>query len=264
MQLSTWGLSTYTDSQLDSLKVKKTQVQKVKTRLAVVESDTTMEPQSERYEPELTFQVARLRQRLSMKRMYEIKKNRCWFSGNNSMDSSLSSIDSDSSSFGSSPPPSLNTSTPMRIYPNLSDHSVNANKEFDFLFSLSPTKASTSSEEISESEIPSAPPYEIPKFEVTEDVSSTHSIVKKNHMSQNLLKEHSMSSQEMPPMLTDEAAIKVCPNCPNCPHKLPHNVHLPPSKPARTFEYLPPPPLPPRKSNSEVPPMRPPKLSLRT
>ena len=251
-----------------------------------------MEPQSERYEPELTFQVARLRQRLSMKRMYEIKKNRCWFSGNNSMDSSLSSIDSDSSSFGSSPPPSLNTSTPMRIYPNLSDHSVNANKEFDFLFSLSPrpslntstpmrtcpnltdeefnfffsspTKASTSSEEISASEIPSAPPYEIPKFEVTEDVSSTHSIVKKNHMSQNLLKEHSMSSQEMPPMLTDEAAIKVCPNCPNCPHKLPHNVHLPPSKPARTFEYLPPPPLPPRKSNSEVPPMRPPKLSLRT
>ena len=251
-----------------------------------------MEPQSERYEPELTFQVARLRQRLSMKRMYEIKKNRCWFSGNNSMDSSLSSIDSDSSSFGSSPPPSLNTSTPMRIYPNLSDHSVNANKEFDFLFSLSPrpslntstpmrrcpnltdeefnfffsspTKASTSSEEISASEIPSAPPYEIPKFEVTEDVSSTHSIVKKNHMSQNLLKEHSMSSQEMPPMLTDEAAIKVCPNCPNCPHKLPHNVHLPPSKPARTFEYLAPPPLPPRKSNSEVPPMRPPKLSLRT
>ena len=251
-----------------------------------------MEPQSERYEPELTFQVARLRQRLSMKRMYEIKKNRCWFSSNNSMDSSLSSIDSDSSSFGSSPPPSLNTSTPMRIYPNLSDHSVNANKEFDFLFSLSPrpslntstpmrtcpnltdeefnfffsspTKASTSSEEISASEIPSAPPYEIPKFEVTEDVSSTHSIVKINHKSQNLLKEHSMSSQEMPPMLTDEAAIKVCPNCPNCPHKLPHNVQLPPSKPARTFEYLPPPPLPPRKNNSEVPPMRPPKLSLRT
>ena len=136
-------------------------------------------------------------------------------------------------------------------------------EEFNFFFS-SPTKASTSSEEISASEIPSAPPYEIPKFEVTEDVSSTHSIVKKNHMSQNLLKEHSMSSQEMPPMLTDEAAIKVCPNCPNCPHKLPHNVHLPPSKPARTFEYLAPPPLPPRKSNSEVPPMRPPKLSLRT
>ena len=249
-----------------------------------------------------------------------VKKNRCWFNASNSLDSTVSSTDSDSSSFDSSPPPLLNTSNPMRIYPNLSDHSVNANKEFDFFslspppplnsstpmraclnlsdeefdffFSLSPqpslntsipmrrcpnltdeefnfffsspTKASTSSEEISASEIPSAPPYEIPKFEVTEDVSSTHSIVKKNHMSQNLLKEHSMSSQEMPPMLTDEAAIKVCPNCPNCPHKLPHNVHLPPSKPARTFEYLPPPPLPPRKSNSEVPPMRPPKLSLRT
>ena len=251
-----------------------------------------MEPQSERYEPELTFQVARLRQRLSMKRMYEIKKNRCWFSGNNSLDSIVSSTDSDSSSFDSSPPSPLNSSNLMRIYPNLSDHSVNANKEFNFLLSLSsrpslntstpvrrcpnlsdeefnfffssPTKASTSSEEISASEIPSAPPYEIPKFEVTEDVSSTHSIVKINHKSQNLLKEHSMSSQEMPPMLTDEAAIKVCPNCPNCPHKLPHNVQLPPSKPARTFEYLPPPPLPPRKSNSEVPPMRPPKLSLRT
>ena len=251
-----------------------------------------MEPQSERYEPELTFQVARLRQRLSMKRMYEIKKNRCWFSGNNSLDSIVSSTDSDSSSFDSSPPSPLNSSNLMRIYPNLSDHSVNANKEFNFLLSLSsrpslntstpvrrcpnlsdeefnfffssPTKASTSSEEISASEIPSAPPYEIPKFEVTEDVSSTHSIVKINHKSQNLLKEHSMSSQEMPPMLTDEAAIKVCPNCPNCPHKLPHNVQLPPSKPARTFEYLAPPPLPPRKNNSEVPPMRPPKLSLRT
>ena len=133
MQLSTWGLSTYTDSQLDSLKVKKTQVQKVKTRLAVVESDTTMEPQSERYVPELSFQVARLRQRLSM-----VKKNRCWFNASNSLDSTVSSIDSDSSSFKSSPPPPLNTSTPMKIYPNLSDHSVNANKEFDFLFSLSP------------------------------------------------------------------------------------------------------------------------------
>ena len=95
----------------------------------MIESDTTMEPQSERYVPELSFQVAKLRQRLSMVR----KKN--WFSANNSLDSIVSSTDSDSSSFESSPPPPRNKSTPMQIYPNLSDHSVNANEEFDSFFS---------------------------------------------------------------------------------------------------------------------------------
>ena len=69
-----------------------------------------------------------------MKRVKE-KKNRCWFNASNSMDSIVSSIDSDSSSFESSPPPPRNKSTPMQIYPNLSDHSVNANEEFDSFFS---------------------------------------------------------------------------------------------------------------------------------
>ena len=189
----------------------------------------------ERSVTELSFRVAKLRLRL------RLVKNRCWSNLNDSLDSSLSSIDSDSSSFSSPPLPPLNTSTPMRRCPNLSDHSVNANEEFDSFFS-SPTRTSTSSEEI-------------PKLEVTEDVSSTHSMVEINHKSQNRLEEHSPSPQDaIPTLFSDETAT------------LPLNVHLPPRKPPRTFctHLAPPPPVPPRKVNSHLPPKLPPKLKKRT
>ena len=182
---------------------------------------------------ELSFKVAKLRVRLRLVR------SKCW-STNNSLNSSTSSIESNSStSFASSP---LNTSSPMRRCLNLSDHSVNANEEFNSFFSSS-TDASSSSEEML------APVT--PKFEVTEDISSTHSEVKLafcplNHRPVSLLEEHIASPEKVGTTIfpTDETAT------------LPLHVQLLASNP--------PPPLPPRQNNSHIPPKLPPKLKKRT
>ena len=183
---------------------------------------------------ELSFKVAKLRVRLRLVR------SRCW-SANNSLNSSTSSIELDSStSFASSSP--LNTSSPMRRCLNLSDHSVNANEEFNSFFSSS-TDASSSSEEML------APVT--PKFEVTGDISSTHSEVRLafsplNRRPVSLLEEHRASPEEVGTTIfpIDETAT------------LPLHVQLLASNP--------PPPLPPRQNNSHIPPKLPPKLKKRT
>ena len=184
----------------------------------------------ERSVTELRFRVARLRVRLRLVR------SRCWSSNNNSsLNSSLSSIYLDSSSSLLTSPP-LNTSSPMRRCLNMSDHSVNANEEFNSFFS-SPTCASSSNEEIS------APVT--PKFEVTEDISSTHSEVKlaiypMDHRPASLLEGHGeeVDTSSFPRDKTPT---------------LPLNVDL-----------FPPPPLPPRQNNRHTPPKLPPKLKKRT
>ena len=183
-----------------------------------------MVQQPERSVTELRFKVARLRVRLRLGR------SRCW-SLNNSLD-----LDSSASS------PLLCTSSPMRRCLDLSDHSVNANEEFNSFFS-SPTSASSSSS----SEEMLAPVT--PKFEVTEDMSSTHSEVKLAIFP--LLELDDRPVRELEEVFTtsfptDETAT------------LPLTVQLFPSNP-------PPPPLPPRQKNNEhTPPKLPPKLKKRT
>ena len=192
---------------------------------------------------ELSFKVAKLRVRLRLVR------SKCW-SANNSLNSSTSSIESDSStSFASSP---LSTSSPMRRCINLSDHSVNANEEFNSFFSSS-TDASSSSEEML------APVT--PKFEVTEDMSSTHSEVK--------LAIYPLELDDRPVRVLEEVFTTSFPTDETRVFEevfttryetatLPLTVQLFPSNP-------PPPPLPPRqKNNQHTPPKLPPKLKKRT
>ena len=186
---------------------------------------------------ELSFKVAKLRVRLRLVR------SKCW-SANNSLNSSTSSIESDSStSFASSP---LSTSSPMRRCINLSDHSVNANEEFNSFFSSS-TDASSSSEEML------APVT--PKFEVTEDMSSTHSEVK--------LAIYPLELDDRPVRVLEEVFTTSFPTDETIfptdeTATLPLTVQLFLSNP-------PPPPLPPRqKNNQHTPPKLPPKLKKRT
>ena len=108
----------------------------------------------ERSLTELSFKVAKLRVRLRLVR------NIC-FSTSDSFNSSQSSTESNSSS-------SLGCS-PRHRCSNLSDHSVNANEEFNSFFS-SPTRASSCSEEMLSPKTP--------MFEIAEDMASTHSNVK--------------------------------------------------------------------------------------
>ena len=189
-----------------------------------------MVQQPERSVTELRFKVARLRVRLRLVR------SRCW-SLNNSLD-----LDSSASS------PLLCTSSPMRRCLDLSDHSVNANEEFNSFFS-SPTSASSSSSEEMLAPV-------TPKFEVTEDMSSTHSEVKLaiypllelDDRPVRVLEEVFTTSFSTDETIfpTDETAT------------LPLTVQLFPSNP-------PPPPLPPRQKNNEhTPPKLPPKLKKRT
>ena len=179
-----------------------------------------MVQQPERSVTELRFKVARLRVRLRLGR------SRCW-SLNNSLD-----LDSSASS------PLLCTSSPMRRCLDLSDHSVNANEEFNSFFS-SPTSASSSSS----SEEILAPVT--PKFEVTEDMSSTHSEVK--------LAIYPLELDDRPVRVLEEVFTTRDETA-----TLPLTVQLFPSNP-------PPPPLPPRqKNNQHTPPKLPPKLKKRT
>ena len=184
--------------------------------------------QPERSVTEVRFKVARLRVRLRLVR------SRCW-SADNSLNDSLD-LDSSASSL-------LNSSSPMRRCLDLSDHSVNANEEFNSFFS-SPTSASRSCSEEMLAPV-------TPKFEVTEDMSSTHSEVKLviypiHHGPVSLLEGHRESPEEVytSGFPTDETAT------------LPLNVELFPSNP--------PPPLPPRENNRHIPPKLPPKLKKRT
>lgn len=180
--------------------------------------------QPERSVTELSFKVAKLRVRLRLVR------SRCW-SANNSLNSSTSSIESDSSytSLASSPP--LNSSSPMRRCLNLSDHSVNANEEFNSFFS-SPTGASSSSSEEMFAPV-------TPKFELAEDISSTHSEVRLFEGQRETFEE--VSTTIFP---SDDMAT------------LPLQVQL--------LAIKPPPPLPPRQNNRHTPPKLPPKLKKRT
>ena len=181
--------------------------------------------QPERSVTELRFKVARLRVRLRLVR------SRCW-SADNSLNDSL---DSSASS------PLLNTSSPMRRCLDLSDHSVNANEEFNSFFS-SPTCASRSCSEEMLTPV-------TPKFEVTEDMSSTHSEVKLAiyplELDHRPVRELEGQNEEVftTSFPTDETAT------------LPLNAELFPSNP---------PPLPPRQNNQHTPPKLPPKLKKKT
>ena len=195
--------------------------------------------QQERSVTELRFRVARLRVRLRLVR------SRCW-SADYSLNTSLdNSFNSNSLDMDSSPP--LNTSTPMRRCLDLSDHSVNANEEFNSFFSSPSCSPSRSfSEEMLE---PTTP-----KFEVTEDISSTHSEVK---LAIYPLDNRSVTVPEEQKEIREEVFRTSFPKKDEST-TLPLNVELFPSNP-------PPPPLPPRQNNrNTTPPKLPPKLKKRT
>ena len=176
----------------------------------------------ERSLTELSFKVAKLRVRLRLVR------NSC-FSTSDSFNSSQSSTESDSSS-------SLGFSSRHRCS-NLSDHSVNANEEFNSFFS-SPTRASSCSEEMLSPKTP--------MFEIAEDMASTHSNVKP--AAAILLTGNREIAEE----------VESRTNFPTDPTAtLPLKVQL-------LAVHQPAPPLPPRHENRHLPPKLPPKQKKRT
>ena len=182
----------------------------------------------ERSLTELSFKVAKLRVRLRLVR------NIC-FSTSDSFNSSQSSTESDSSSsLGFSSPSSC---SPRHRCSNLSDHSVNANEEFNSFFS-SPTRASSCSEEMLSPKTP--------MFEIAEDMASTHSNVKP--AAAILLTGNREIAEE----------VESRTNFPTDPTAtLPLKVQL-------LAVHQPAPPLPPRHENRHLPPKLPPKLKKRT